>query len=216
MGRHSGIITIGNIENEKGYAEFNLTDAHVKFVHYPDCQQFIVWLPKPGREYSKISLINNKNGKTQKKWEVDEVLNGSIQLLWDTLSWKPGEYILEIRSDSGMRHIINLTKHKKPDTVENKIPVKQTENPKTFIQYRDAFGNIIPDEDLILREKLAKDLKKKFGAWLEYTGNFRAGSIIYHDGDTRIEFYHEMGGGNCMFYIEIPSENDWERRTNTA
>lgn len=83
------------------------------------------------------------------------------------------------------------------------------------IVYRDGFGNIIPDEDLILRERLNKELERKFSRRVEYEGNLRAGTVIYIDIDTRIEFYNEMGGGNCMVYISVPSEKHWEEQTKT-
>ncbi|NOT51033.1 MAG: hypothetical protein HOP10_07125 [Chitinophagaceae bacterium] len=83
------------------------------------------------------------------------------------------------------------------------------------IVYKDGFGNIIPDEDLILREKLNKELQQKFSRRVEYTGNVRSGSVIYIDSDTRIEFYHEMGGGNCLVYIDIPTEAQWVAFTKT-
>lgn len=86
---------------------------------------------------------------------------------------------------------------------------------KKPIIYRDGFGNIIPDEDLILRDKLNKELARKFSRRVEYEGNLRAGSVIYIDADTRIEFSNEMGGGNCMVYIDIPTEKEWEVKTNT-
>lgn len=83
------------------------------------------------------------------------------------------------------------------------------------IVYRDGFGNEIPDEDLILREKLNKELGRKFSRRVEYEGNLRAGTVIYIDKDTRIEFNNEMGGGNCMVYLTIPTEAQWEAATKT-
>ncbi len=92
---------------------------------------------------------------------------------------------------------------------------KNKEEESKPIVYRDGFGNIIPDEDLILREKLNKELERKFSRRVEYEGNLRAGTVIYTDVDTRIEFYNEMGGGDCMAYISIPSEEQWESQTKT-
>lgn len=81
--------------------------------------------------------------------------------------------------------------------------------------YKDGFGNVIPDEDIILREKLNKELERKFSRRVEYKGNLRDGTVIYIDKDTRIEFSNEMGGGNCMVYINIPTEKQWEAATKT-
>ena len=74
----------------------------------------------------------------------------------------------------------------------------------------------MPNEDIILREKLNKELARKFNRRIEYEGNLRAGTVIYTDIDTRIEFYNEMGGGNCMVYITVPVENQWEEQTKTS
>ena len=83
------------------------------------------------------------------------------------------------------------------------------------IEYKDGFGNIIPNEDLILREKLNNELARKFSRRIEYEGTLRSGSVIYLDVDTRIEFSNEMGGGNCLAFINIPSEMQWEAATKT-
>ena len=50
---------------------------------------------------------------------------------------------------------------------------------------------------------------------IEYEGSFSAGSITYVEGDLRIQFDHEMGGGNCMFYVMISDEEKWEVETKT-
>ncbi|MBK8355380.1 MAG: hypothetical protein IPL13_08400 [Saprospiraceae bacterium] len=43
------------------------------------------------------------------------------------------------------------------------------------------------------------DIVGKFTRKVEYKGNLRAGSIIYIEGDKRVKFDTEMGGGNCLF-----------------
>ena len=99
----------------------------------------------------------------------------------------------------------------KPDNT-SKQKIEETVKP---IVYKDGFGNIIPDEDLILREKLNKELERKFSRRVEYKGNLRSGYVIYIDQDIRIEFSNEMGGGNCLAYIIIPTEKEWETQTKT-
>jgi hypothetical protein len=88
--------------------------------------------------------------------------------------------------------------------------------------YRDGFGNIIPNEDEIIRMKALEKLKELFAPKasptsprIMYTGNVRAGSVVYIEGDIRIEFYHEMGGGDCQLYIDIPTKERWEAATQT-
>lgn len=82
--------------------------------------------------------------------------------------------------------------------------------------YRDGFGNEIPNIDLEMQERLKKEVKSKFERHLEYEGNLHAGNVIYVEGELRISLSHEMGGGDCMVYIDIPSAEKWEIQTKTA
>ena len=223
-----GIILIGSINNIQAVAAFDesakiifnpLSDDNVRFVHYPDCQQLIIWLTHPGIAYGNLRLKNNTTGIIAEECPVQEKLSGSIQLLWDTLPIATGSYTIEIDYKDGWQHTIEIEK-----LAEGIAPVlKETEplagekenQEREPIIYKDGFGNILENEDLVLREKVHKDIARKFTRHLEYKGNFRSGTIIYIDNEVRIEFYHEMGGGNCMFYIDIPSEDQWEATTKT-
>lgn len=216
MPPHFGIIELGEINNDPPDGE--LTTA--RFVHYPDCQQLIIWLPQyGGRGYGNIRLIECSKNRVIDDRLVTDRLSGSIQILWDTLDIPPGDYRIEIDHPQNGKHVILLKKYEEgvepPKEVEPEIPEAEQENPNPPIVYRDGFGNELPNEDLILREKILKEMADKFGRKISYEGTFRAGTIIYHEGDLRIEFYHEMGGGNCMFYIDIPTEASWEASTKT-
>jgi hypothetical protein len=216
MQQHFGIITLGTIENtgEKGDATPVVT---TKFVHYPDCQQLIIWLPQYGHNYGSMRLIDQKTKQVVLEHPVSDKLSGSIQLLWDTLDVASGEYLVEIDHPEGWQHRIFFKKYSENAKIPIEKPAIQTppESESEPIVYRDGFGREIPNEDLILREKSIRDIANKFARRIEYEGNFRAGEVIYIDNDRRIRFYHEMGGGNCMFYIDIPTEKEWEARTGT-
>jgi hypothetical protein len=86
-------------------------------------------------------------------------------------------------------------------------------------EYRDGFGNPIPNEDEIIRAKVAADLRQAFAhvrsadPRVEYTGNGRAGTVIFLDGDLRIEFWYELGGGPCKLFINLPPAEQWESQT---
>ncbi|MBC7873589.1 MAG: hypothetical protein H7Y01_06325, partial [Ferruginibacter sp.] len=229
MKLYFGKIEIGALENKQilstGMTKddavfFPMSESNTRFVHYPDCQQLIIWLTHPGREYGRATLRDTKNKKVVEEWSVTDRLNGSIQVVWDTLPVAPGAYSIEIEWKNGWQHQISFVKYKENDTPPLKDPVipanNKEEKTQAPIQYRDGFGNEIENEDMVLREKLIKDIARKFTRHIEYEGNVRAGTIIYTDGEVRIEFSHEMGGGNCMFYIDIPSEQQWEMQTKTA
>ncbi|WP_080236919.1 hypothetical protein [Spirosoma rigui] len=86
--------------------------------------------------------------------------------------------------------------------------------------YRDGFGQPIPNEDEMIRATVAQNLAKAFeglapaGPRVEYTGNARAGSVRYVDGELRIDFWYEMGGGSCKLFINLPPPDQWEQQTN--
>jgi hypothetical protein len=207
-------------EEVPSFIEMNSTN--VRFVHYPGCQQLCIWLTHPGREYGSVRLRNKITTRVIEEWPVTDHLSGSIQIVWDTLAVAPGNYTIEIGWKNGWQHHIDIMKYEEPVAPQKKSPgpsietVKQEEKtPSEPVVYKDGFGNILVNEDLVLRDKLIKDVSRKFSRRIEYQGSFRAGTIIYTDNDTHIEFSHEMGGGNCMFYIDVPPDAQWEAQTKT-
>jgi hypothetical protein len=81
------------------------------------------------------------------------------------------------------------------------------------IIYRDGFGNILPNEDMILREKIITKTIDKITRRVEYVNQGRDGKVIYIEGDKRITFLMEMGAYDCVFYVNIPTAKDWEEQT---
>lgn len=223
MKEYGGVIRVGEISSRPIQTAGSAADAkdfipmqenNIRFVHYPGCQQLIIWLTHPGREYGAMRLINAFNDNIMQEWPVPDLLSGSIQLLWDTLSVAPGQYRVEIDWHYGWQHLLYFEKLEEglaiPSEPErNELPEKA----EGRIQYKDGFGNSIVEEDLVLRAKVEKEIIGKCTRHLEYEGTFRAGTIIYIENDIRIEFSHEMGGGNCMFVVDIPTEQQWELQT---
>ena len=93
------------------------------------------------------------------------------------------------------------------------LPQQQQTTPSVWNTYKDGFGHILPNEDLVLREKVTKELVEQFTRHVTYEGSFRSGYVIYIEGDKRLRFMHDMGDGDCKFYIEIPTEKQWENNT---
>lgn len=224
MKLYHGIIQLGNIETRGAVVPdtpegkpYLLT---AKFVHYPDCQQLILWLPEyGGRGHGNIRLIDRKKHKTLEEYLVADRLSGSVQIIWDTAAVPPGEYTVEIDHPHGGLHVLEFVKYKKTQAPPSTDSTSSTPSPpstdSTYIVYRDGLGNILPNEDMELRGHVIQTMMDGFLRRLEYSGNFRAGTITYVEGDLRIDFYHEMGGGKVMFYIDIPTEQQWEARTKT-
>lgn len=210
---HDGQIAIGDIRTPDAPADLKLPT--VKFVHYPGSQQLILWLPKPGYQgYAELSVT--RDGVDIERCPVTNRLNGSVQILFASLEWPPGDYVITVTHEEGWRHTVELVKY--APGAEPKPPPPPPPEPvpdKPPIVYRDGFGNIIPNEDLDLRDRVIRDVARKFTRKLEYEGNFRAGTIHYIDGERRISFWHEMAGGDMKFYIDIPSADQWEARTGT-
>ncbi len=216
------ILSISNSPVNEGEVELlpEMPDHYVRFVHYPDCQQLIIMLPSYGRDYHMIKLADNESGKVVSERPVTDRLSGSIQLLWDTLEIAPGNYTIEISWKNGQSHLIVIQKYTEEETKERKSIVQAhqvSDEPKSNsgpIVYRDGFGNILPNEDLEIREQAMHNIFRRFSKKLSYSGNFRGGTITYSDGEYTIDFYHEMGGGNCKMYIDIPTEDQWEIKTH--
>ena len=206
-------MTVGDIRNVDGPAGLELPT--VKFVHYPGSQQLILWLPNPAHEgYGELSVT--RDGVDVGRGPVSGSVNGSVQILFATLEWPPGEYRIAITHKDGWRHEVELTKYP-PDEAPLPSPPESMaeEHSKRTIVYRDGFGNLIPDIDLEMRGRARRDIARMFGRRLEYEGNYRAGTITYIEGDTRIRFSYEMAGGDVKFSIEIPSAEHWEGFTKT-
>lgn len=210
---HEGHVVIGDIRNVDAPADVKV--PALKYVWYPGSQQLILWLPRPGHEgYGE--LVVSRDGEAIERAPVMSRLNGSVQMLFATLAWAPGGYLIAISHDDGWRHEIALQKLEAgvaPPAPEPVVPVEEA--PRGPIVYRDGFGNVIPDTDLEMRAGVASKLASTFGRRLEYEGNFRAGTIIYVDGDIRIPFYHEMCGGEMKFSIDVPVVAHWQDATGT-
>jgi len=168
---HQGHIVIGDIRTIGSPA--GVGEPTVKFVWYPGCQQLILWLPQPGH-LGYGELVVSRDGEVVERAPVMSRLNGSVQMLWDTLDWAPGAYAIEISHEAGWRHEVELQKLESGvvPPPEPFAPVEELHGP---VVYRDGFGNIVPDADLEMRAGLRRELVSRFGRRLEYEGNFRAG-----------------------------------------
>lgn len=210
-GAHEGHVVIGDIRTSDGGAEAGL--PVLRFVHYPGSQQLILWLPKPAHEgYGDLSVT--RDGADIERGPVSSRMNGSVQILFATLDWPPGGYLIAITHKDGWRHEVELRKLEPGVAPPAPEPVASVEEaPRGPIVYRDGFGNVIPDLDLEMRAAAGNALARKLSRRVDYEGTYRAGTIIYVDGDVRIAFPHEMCGGSIKFSIETPSAAHWEAAT---
>ncbi len=198
----------------------------VKFVHYPGTpefpgsQQLILWLPTTGYQ-GYTDLMLRRAEQVVDIGKVADRLNGSVQILLYTLTWSPGPYVLTVAHEAGWHHQLEFTKQEPgaPEPVVTSTSADEDESSEsdrdTPIVYRDGFGNIMPDQDLIIRDAALASLARRFSRKVTYKDQGRAGTVIYTDGDRTIEFSHEMAGGGYSWLIDIPTPAQWEAQTGT-
>ena len=222
------ILSIQNIPSIDRNPESEMLlfeDKNIRFVHYPDCQQMIIWLPEYYSNYDYLLIRKKKTEEIIFEKKVSEVINGSIQIIIDSLFILPGAYELIITNISGDKHIIEFIKrdedyilpialgeNQSASSLQKLLNEIEAEEHEPII-YRDGTGKILPNEDLELKAKILNNIVGKFTRRIEYEGNLRAGSIIYIEGDKRVKFDTEMGGGNCLFFVFIPASEQWEKAT---
>lgn len=212
---HDGQAVIGDIRTLDAPEGVGLLT--LKFVHYPGSQQLILWLPQSGYQgYGELSVTRGET--VIERGPVRSRLNGSVQILFDTLPWPPGDYAIVITHDDGWRHEARLRKLEAgvaPPAPELP-PAPPVDLDAPPIVYRDGFGKVIPDTDLEIRGNVQEQLARQFGRRVEYDGNVRAGSVIYIDPMHRIVFSNEMCGGSIKVSVEIPSKAHWVDATGAS
>lgn len=107
------ILSIQNIPSIDRNPESEMLlfeDKNIRFVHYPDCQQMIIWLPEYYSNYDYLLIRKKKTEEIIFEKKVSEVINGSIQIIIDSLFILPGAYELIITNISGDKHIIEFIK----------------------------------------------------------------------------------------------------------
>jgi len=216
-----GVVEMKGIDNirppeyalDKNSAEdLLLTENHIKIVHYPDCQQLIIWLPEYHGLYEDIAINDVHSGLNIYSQKISDVVGGSIQIIIDTLFIYPGEFVMTISKIDGLQHNVTFVKYQEgvmPEVPEN-APDEPIDFDKPPIEYRDGFGNVLPNEDLMLREQIINKTINKITRRLEYISHGRDGEVVYTEGEKHIKFLMEMGAYDCVFYINIPSEAEWE------
>lgn len=159
---HNGIIELGTIENTGDNAD-QVGLLHAQFVHYPDCQQLQIWLPEYGSNgYGRYRIIDKNTQTILENALVEDKLNGSIQMLFDTLGLTDSDYVLEIDHPKGGKHLLHFQKFAEYVMPEQPKPIEpasgQADN--MWRVYKDGFGNPIPNEDQILRENAQQQLRE--------------------------------------------------------
>jgi hypothetical protein len=217
-----GVIEILKVENifpagaeDQGGENVMLKD-HVSFVDYPDCQQMSLWLPEYFREYQDAIIRNTVDQVVIFDQKVEHIINGSIKITLDTLFIPPGEYEFTITKKNALMHKLYFKKYPEgemPEIAEPNLPEPLNLDSEPIV-YRDGFGKILPNEDLILRQNIIDRTINKFTRRLEYVSQGKEGEVIYIEGGKKIIFYMEVGAYDCVFFLNIPSAAAWEKTTN--
>jgi hypothetical protein len=176
----------------------------VRIVHYPDAQQLVFHMPKYAWDAGCFRLVEEVSDRVEADCPVKDVLNGSTQILVDTLPLRPGFYTIEADWPDGWTHQLKFIKFMAGYPKEE--------------SYQHPPGNAsgVETEGMEqIREKAMKKISDAFSRRVEYLEQGRAGQITYCEGDLRINFDWEFGGGNCVVIIFVPKPEHWEAQTNT-
>ena len=125
---HEGHVVIGDIRTLDAPPEIGVLT--LRFVHYPGAQQLILWLPQSGYHgYGDVTVTHN--GAVIERAPVRSRLNGSVQILWDTLPWAPGSYLIVITHDDGWRHEAALQSSNPASPRQNPSRQRRSPSPAT-------------------------------------------------------------------------------------
>lgn len=196
---HEGEIRIG--EPLACGAPAGLAPLRARFVRYPGCQQLVLWLPLHGwQPWGRLRVQHDVAGLALLDEAVSRLVGGSVQIVLDTWRWPPGAMTVRIGHQDGWH--LELPLHKSED---GRPPVLPQPSP---------LGD--PGEDLALRPAVLQTMAARFGRRLEIDGTARAGTLTYVEGELRIRFDHEMGGGDAAMVVALPPAAEWEHRTGVA
>lgn len=209
-----GQIMIGNITNSDALKDAGLMpfgENNIRFVHYPDCQQLIIHLPNYYDNYTSFSISEKLDKRKVFFAQISDIVGGSTQILIDSLFLKPTDYEISINTKEGSAHTIFFSKHEEGFIQEEEPGQQMEEDNKTEgpIVYRDGFGNIIEEEDLKMRDKLWNKMAKIFRT-VTFASYGREGEAVYREGTKELRFYMEFGGGDVVFYLNIPDDHVWK------
>ena len=215
----SNFFAEGKKDNAEGVAETGEVLAHqVRIVHYPGSQQLIFHMPKYAWDAGEIRFFNALTGEVLERKPVREKLSGSTQIVWGTYPLPPGFYTIEADWPDGWTHRIQFVK-RWPGYPVAEVYTHPPGN-VTMVQndhgYRLYDSNGVEMEgEMQIREKAMLNIKRSFSRRVEYGPSGRGGTLYYVDSETRIEFWWEFGGGDCIAYINIPTAEQWEKHTGT-
>lgn len=227
-GEYYGKCILSNVSNfyrdptkpaADGAAANGIVQQHqVRFIHYPDCQQLSFHMPKYAYDAGTLRLINSVTGEVLEEMPVRDKLNGSTNILWDTLPFKPGFYTLEADWPDGWTHRIKFIKFMegfpKAETYEhpagNVAMVQNSREHRLF----DSNGVEIDNGMQAIREA-TEQVIRRIKRQAVITGMGRGGIIEYVDGNVRFQIDFEVGAGNCVVLIFVPGEQQWEKATGT-
>jgi len=209
MTSHHGQMVLGEPCNLG--AEPDEACLKARFVHYPDCQQLILWLPRFGRQYQDLRIVDTATGAVVLEFAVADRLQGSIQLLLDTTVLPTGNYQLVVTHAQGWQHQLDL--RKLPAGVAPPTPPPAPTQSTGPIRYRDGTGRPLPDQDLELRAKVQQEIAARFLRHLRYEDYGRTGYVVYVEGEIQLKFAYELGGARCVAWVEVPAAAAWEQAT---
>lgn len=195
------------------------TESLLKIVHYSDVQQIVLWLPERGTLYENILIIKTSNGQILLESTILDILNGSVQIIVDSLEFPPGEFTISIFRDNQKVYELFFNK------VEEKKVIKPNQNLGLTSHMID---NTIREEVIESsiealdsseldaknkRDEFYKDLQDKLISKIQFFSTGRDGYIVFSEEGKSCRFELEMNTGPAKYYLYIPSSARWEATT---
>jgi hypothetical protein len=195
--RYEGHLQIRRISNKGAPAGTGLPSVEISKTS--GIQQLVVLLPQPANSgYSDLVVSSTSYGVISHE-QVQDRVQVSVMILFDTQGWPPGRYLLLVRHRDSWFHEIALNKSRAEPPVAPDRSVEKT--------YRNGRGGRTPEVEFLDRSEKAI---------VEIAGSIRSGTITYMEERIAITFWYEMGDGTCLFYINLPTPDHWEASTGTA
>jgi len=165
----------------------------VETIEANDLRQLVIVLPQAADSGYQDVVVRNSSYGIILREQVQDRVQASALIMFDTRAWPPGRYLVFIRHRDSWLHEIALRK-----AMPGLQSSRQTET------YRNGRGGRSPEADYL-------GIAAK--ACVEIAGTIQSGTITYREQGLEIQFRHQMGDGSCLFFVKLPAPDHWHAAT---
>jgi len=160
-----------------------------------ELSQLVIVLPQSANSGYQDVVVRNSSYGIVCQEQVQDRVQASALITFNTRAWPPGRYQLFIRHRDAWLHEIALRKA----TLGSSVSYRSSEE-----TYRNGRGG---------RSLEAGYAGYASKATVEIAGTIRSGTITYREEGLQINFRHEMGNGSCLFFVKLPRQDHWQMAT---